>query len=100
LCTAIGARVRSPGVSWMSVREVVIEPEYVATLDGMRVTTPLRTVVDLARFSIRFGETEELIVRWLALHFGFDSSTCVDVMNRRRNLPNKRIALDRLECLG
>jgi hypothetical protein len=96
LCAAIGARTRSPSVSWMKLREVVIEPQEITTIDGMQLTTPLRTVVDLARFSARFGEAEELMVAWLMRHHGFTVADCLDDMNRRRNLPNKRKAIARL----
>lgn len=96
LCTVIGARVRTPGVSWMTVREVVIEPHEIAVIAGMQLTTRLRTVVDLARFSIRYGEPEERIVSRLMLDGGFSLDECLDNMNRRRNLPGKRQAANRL----
>lgn len=96
LCAAIGARTRSPSVSWIRLREVVIEPNEITTIDGMQLTTPLRTVVDLARFSVRFDEGEELLVAWLMRHYGFTVADCVADMNRRRNLPNKRQAIARL----
>lgn len=96
LCAAIGARVRPPGVSWMTVREVVIAPREIATIEGMQLTTRLRTAVDLARSSIRFGEAEEVIVLRLMLDGGFGVEHCLDDMDRRRNLPNKKQAAQRL----
>ncbi|MCU1578643.1 MAG: hypothetical protein JWP19_847 [Rhodoglobus sp.] len=99
LCVATGARASSPGVGWMHVREVVIDPSEIATLDGMQVTTPLRTSIDLARFSATFGESEELVIAWLMRHHGFGVADCVDDMQRRRNLPNKRRAAARLARL-
>jgi hypothetical protein len=96
LCVAIGARVRPPGVPWMSVREVVIAAEEIATVADVLVTTPLRTAVDLARFSARFGDDEARAVGRLMLIGGFGAAECVESMNRRRNLPNKRQAADRL----
>ncbi len=99
LCVAVGARTRSPTVNWMRVREVVIEPTEIAAVDGMLLTSPLRTTVDLARFSIEFGEAEELIVIRLMMQFGFGVAACVDDMHCRRNLPNKRRAIERLEKL-
>jgi len=100
LCVTAGARTRSPGIGWMRVREVVIEPAEIATVAGLQLTTPLRTAVDLARFSADFGEAEELMVAWLMLHCSFGVIDCVDDMQRRRNLPNKRQAIARLKNLS
>jgi hypothetical protein len=100
LCAAIGARVRPPGVSWMTVREVVISPDEIATIEGILVTTPLRTAVDLARFSDTFESREAQIIRRLMRSGGFDIADCLDSMDRRRNLPNKRQAAHRLSQLG
>jgi hypothetical protein len=58
-CVLIGARttaVRSPRVQ---VREIVRSPDDVRTIAGVRVTTPLRTAVDLARYTPR--STPELV---------------------------------------
>jgi hypothetical protein len=99
LCVAAGVRTRTPGITWMRVREVVIEPAEIVTVGDLQVTTPLRTVVDLARFSMTFGEAEELISTWLMRHHGFGVADCVDDMDRRRNLPNKRQAISRLRAL-
>jgi hypothetical protein len=96
LCAAMGARVRPQGVSWMTVREVVIEEPDILTVDGLQVTTMLRTAIDIARFSERFDQAERDIVRWLMRHGGFGLDECVADMNRRRNLPSKRRAAVRL----
>jgi hypothetical protein len=96
LCVLAGTRTRAAGVSWMHVREVVLDPGDLALVGGMQVTTALRTAVDLARFSTAFGEAEGLIVRWLMRHHGFDVDDCRAELDRRRNLPNKRQAITRL----
>ncbi|OII26653.1 hypothetical protein BIV03_07640 [Curtobacterium sp. MCBA15_016] len=46
-CVPLRVRVHVDGA--LRVREVVITDEDVVVLDGLRVTTPLRTVVDLLR---------------------------------------------------
>ena len=51
------------------------------------MTTPLRTVVDLARFGTSFDE--QLVLRLLAFG-GITVADCLDAMDRRRNLPGKR----------
>jgi hypothetical protein len=95
LCTAIGARVRT-GAGWPPAREVVIDDDETVLLSGIRVTTPLRTVVDLARFGPDFDE--QLALRLLA--FGrVTVADCIASMERRRNLPGKRLAVERLTAL-
>ena len=89
LCTAVAARVGHQHPPWMTVREVVIDPQDVARIDGYPVTTPLRTAVDLARFSRQFSP--DIVHR-----LGVRVSDCVTDLDRRRNLPNKRLALRRL----
>ncbi len=96
LCVGSAARVRTSGSGWANVREVVIEPSEIAIVAGLQVTTPLRTIVDLARFAIPFGEHEVRIVKAMIASGHTRLSDCARVLNERRNLPNKRRALERL----
>jgi hypothetical protein len=96
LCADVGARVRSPDTVRASVREVVIEEAEILSFGGLRVTTPLRTVIDLARFSPDFGEYEREVVRSLMAMGGFGTDDCDTAMNRRRNLPGKAKAQERI----
>jgi hypothetical protein len=48
-CVSISARVASPVRRRLRTREAVIDDSEVAQLDGVRVTTPLRTAIDLVR---------------------------------------------------
>lgn len=96
LCVAIGSRVAHSSVSWMILREVVIEPDEVVSLDGLQLTSPTRTVVDLARFSQQFGSRERDIVSWLAEAHRLDLEAVIDSIESRRNLPRKRRAVQRL----
>lgn len=100
LCAAVGARVRPPFVSWMTVREVVIEPIEVVILAGMQVTTLLRTAVDIARFSEEFDAEERAMVRSLMGIGRFGLAECVADIEGRRNLPNKHRARERLSGCG
>ena len=43
------ARTRLPPDAGHALREIVYEQDDVASLDGLRVTAPLRTILDLAR---------------------------------------------------
>jgi hypothetical protein len=95
LCADVGARVRSPNSGRATVREVVIDEADLLIFGGLRVTTPLRTVVDLARFS-DFDDREYDAVRALMAMGGFGIDECEAAMNRRRNLPGKAKALARI----
>jgi hypothetical protein len=96
VCSDSTARVRPPLGTRLCVREVVIQHEDVANLGGITVTTPLRTAIDLARFVVEWSPADELAVAELMRFGGFTAIDCARVMNRRRNLPNKRVALMRL----
>jgi hypothetical protein len=101
LCVDLVARARSRRGGPAGVREVVVAPEDLATLGGRRVTTPLRTVVDLARSRTEFGPAETAMVRALASLGGFGLAECHAAIDARRNLPAKRRAVERLaDALG
>jgi AbiEi antitoxin C-terminal domain len=80
----------------VSVREVVISGREIAMVGGFRVTTPLRTIIDLARFSEDFEETDADTVSRLMETAGIGFERCEADITRRRNLPGKRRALQRL----
>ncbi|MGV8913479.1 MAG: hypothetical protein ACOH14_12780 [Rhodoglobus sp.] len=96
LCVAIGARTRPHPSLNATLREVVISPDEIDTVSGVSVTTRLRTVIDLMRFSDSFGEREASAVATLMADGALDYEACVDALSARRNLPQKRIALERL----
>ncbi len=99
-CVDLRARARPVARPLTTVREVVLHGDDVATLGSFRVTTPLRTAVDLARTREVFAPTDAEAVRRLAALGTFDLGTCMAYMDRRRNLPAKRRALLRLSgCL-
>lgn len=100
VCVAIGARARIADPRSTAVREVVITPAEITEVAGLAVTTPLRTALDLARFSVHFGQAEEQTIGWLMLHHGFDLGDCRDELDRRRNLPRKRLAHERLDAIA
>jgi hypothetical protein len=50
-CVLIGARTTAAWSPRVQVREIVRSPDDVCTIAGVRVTTPLRTAVDLARYT-------------------------------------------------
>jgi hypothetical protein len=78
------------------VREVVLLHDDVVMLAGIPVTSPMRTAIDLARFVERWSDEETEILRELLRIGGCSVLDCARAMNRKRNLPNKKIALARL----
>jgi hypothetical protein len=96
-CVAAGARAKPSHGSRMRVREVEIDDREIQSFGGIRVTTPLRTVVDLARFSRHFGSDQESIVTALLALDGFGIDECRMALNLRHNLPRKRLALRRID---
>jgi hypothetical protein len=100
VCADITARIRPTLNSRLSVREVVVLHEDVSVLAGLTVTTPMRTAIDLARFVVCWSEEEARILRGLLALGECDVLDCARVMNRKRNLPGKLIALERLSACG
>jgi AbiEi antitoxin C-terminal domain len=101
VCADITSRARPAVGALLAVREVVLLHEDTVPIGGILVTTPMRTAIDLARFVAGWDEHEERIVRTLLEICDCSILDCARVMNRKRNLPNKRIALERLSgCAG
>jgi hypothetical protein len=99
-CVDLRARARPAASPSAIVREVVLTPDDVLTLATFRVTTPLRTAVDLARVRDDFTADDSDAVRRLAEFGRFGLDDCRSSMDRGRNLPAKRRALQRLgDCL-
>lgn len=100
-CVDLRARARPAATPLAAVREVVLVAGDTVALGGRRVTIPIRTAVDLARIREPFTASDRDAVRRLAELAGFDLAACRDFMDRSRNLPAKRRALERLgACLG
>lgn len=99
LCVDLRARARPIAARHASVREVVLADDDVREIGGRRVTTPLRTAIDLARARERFGDGDRDAVRGLAELAGFRLADCVAAMDARRNLPGKRRAIERLAAV-
>jgi len=96
LCVSLGARAR-PAQNWrITVREVAISGDETVELGGLRVTTPVRTIADLARTVPGFDAGESAVIRNLARIGGVTLDECRLALDRRRNLPNKREAWRRI----
>lgn len=69
-CVLIGARTTALWSPRARVREIVRTPDDVCLISGVRVTTTLRTAVDLARYlpqSVPPGDVTDLLARLLHL---------------------------------
>lgn len=93
LCASIGARARSSVPGRLAVREVVISDDELVHLGGIRVTSPVRTVMDLARFQEPF---DAQLVRALLAVTHLSLQACEAELRARHNLPLKKRALARL----
>ena len=96
LCADHALRSRPAARAALAVREVRFDPSDVTSLEGWRVTIPLRTAVDLARFRTDFTDVDAHVCRELARIGGFTIQDCIDLMDRRPNLLEKRRARIRL----
>ena len=101
LCVELRARARPARPGRAVVREVVLLPFETRRLGRYRVTTPLRTAIDLGRARPTFSADDADVVRRLAEVGGFTLGDCLAAIAERRNLPAKRRAAARLaDALG
>jgi len=96
LCSSLGARARPTEPLRVVAREVAISDDEVVTLSGLRVTTPARTIADLARFAREVDSAQLGVMRSLAAIGGVTLDDCRAALDRRRNLPNKIVAWQRI----
>lgn len=94
-CMRSDARATSLPLGEVSVREVVIEDHEILHLGGVSVTAPMRTVLDLIR-SPDFDASLAVLARALAAVCDISLSECERDLARRRHLPKKGQALQRL----
>lgn len=96
-CVRLDARVGHPTSGALQVREVVLEDSELVDLGELSVTSPLRTAVDLARFSARWTSDERLVVSRLMTIGGFDRVDIEAYLDTRHKLPAKRLARSRVQ---
>jgi hypothetical protein len=98
LCADSRARVKPVRSPRFLVREVEITAGEIVTDGPVQMTTPLRTVIDIARFNHRFGEEERRLVRDLLALQGVGADECCSAILGRRNLPAKQLAMRRVRA--
>lgn len=99
-CVRLDARVGHPTSGALQVREVVLENSELVVLGGLSVTSPLRTAVDLARFSPRWTDDERRVVSRLMTVGGFDRADLDAYLDSRHKLPAKRLARLRVQNIS
>jgi hypothetical protein len=87
------ARARLSPAAHIAVREIVYEPGDVVPVGGFRVTTPLRTILDLARFAEPFDAG---VVGRLAEGAGLGPDDVRAAFANRPGIPAKRRAQARV----
>lgn len=90
------ARARLAPAAHASVREIVFEPGDVVDLDGHRVTSAIRTVVELAR---RPDDYDPELVREVCSVGDVGVGDALDLLAARPGIPGKRLAEQRLSAL-
>jgi len=98
LCVDTRARYRCADAPRFAVREVVLDGGETLVIGGLRLTTPLRTALDLARFCDPFGNEEAAIVVSLGAVGRFGAEEVMADLARRRHLSGKVRAADRLRA--
>lgn len=99
LCVAAEARVSRAPIAWAQLREVSIEEHELAMLAGLRLTTPLRTAFDLARWQHPFTAQDAEALRQLAAVGGFGPRELIERTREGRNLPHRRRTLARIDAV-
>ncbi|TFC15367.1 hypothetical protein E3O19_09695 [Cryobacterium algoritolerans] len=98
-CVDVGARVHPQPSARLILREVTCPPADTVTIAGLRVTRPLRTLVDLARWPKPDVDVVPLIDALLSL-CGPDGPEQALLRCNRAYVPFRRLALNRLAASG
>ena len=104
-CVIIGARTTTLWSPRVHLREIVRSPDDVCTISGVRVTTPLRTAVDLARSAAHDSAAQDsdeltaLLARLLHVARQPDIAAAVHLCERGSAV-HCRLALDRFAAVS
>ncbi|WP_167050873.1 hypothetical protein [Salinibacterium sp. ZJ77] len=90
------ARWRPRAGDPMELIEAVLTTEDVVTAGGVLVTSPLRTAIDICRFSARLSPADALTVRSLGDRGAFGLAECLSLLDARPRLAGKRRTRERL----
>jgi len=102
VCVSAAARIHIKPTRRVQIREVSLATADTLQFDGVRVTTPVRTVVDLAR-SIPANCTEAdhrhllFVLTGLLRYSGHTNTDAVREQCERRSVPHRSLAVARLD---
>ncbi|MBM7410988.1 hypothetical protein JOE38_000811 [Clavibacter michiganensis] len=99
-CVDSVARCHPPALRNVRIREVVLDDRDTVVLAGLRVTTPLRTLCDIARTVADFTPIHEAACLGLLALPGVTDSAAREHLAASGALPDKRRALTRLDALA
>lgn len=99
LCVDSRTRMHPVSDRLREFREVVLTDAETLAIGPLSLTTPLRTAIDIVRFAENFTAADRELILGLGACGGFGEEDCVASMAARRNLPNKKIALQRLRAV-
>ncbi|MBF4624431.1 type IV toxin-antitoxin system AbiEi family antitoxin [Clavibacter sp. VKM Ac-2872] len=99
-CVDSVARCHPPALRNVRIREVVLHERDTTTLAGLRVTTPLRTLCDIARTVADFTPFHEAACLGLLALPGITDAAARQHLAASGALPDKRRALARLDALA
>ncbi|MBP2458525.1 hypothetical protein ABID70_001086 [Clavibacter michiganensis] len=99
-CVDSVARCHPPALRNVRIREVVLDERDTVVLAGLRVTTPLRTLCDIARTVADFMPSHEAACLGLLALAGVTEAAAREHLAGSGPLPHKRRALTRLDALA
>ncbi|TPW76343.1 hypothetical protein [Schumannella soli] len=97
LCCALGSRAEGSGAG-VEVRELTLRDDELRRLDGLGITSPLRTLVDIAR-DPREIERGDVALRALLDRADVSVDAALARLDHGRGLPGRRRATERLRRL-
>lgn len=99
LCVRSDHRVRvraGPAAAARTIRQAVLRRDELLRVEGVFVTTPIRTAIDLLRLPVAFGRATRQAVTTLLLMQEDGLEVCALALQRASHLPHKQRAIDRL----
>jgi hypothetical protein len=99
-CVDSVARCHPPALRNVRIREVVLDERDTVVLAGLRVTTPLRTLCDIARTVADFTPSHEAACLGLLALPGVTPAAARERLAASGALPDKRRAITRLDALA
>lgn len=99
ICVDIRHRIAPPCSVCFEIRECVLGAEDVVGLGPVRVTSPLRTAVDLLRTLASFGPSEADDVRAILCVARAKADDCADHIRASPRAPGTKRALERLRLV-